>query len=447
MPLFSRRRLQSMLDELSPLMGPEKARDLLARLENKRVDQVLPAEIELALIWSMATLGELEIEPLWWGDGSRPDVYTEFLIVGEPVAIEIAAPNDNVINGEEAMDRVAQQIGSFVSHLQKGEGNYLRYRFREMSGYEGGKYFRRRLAPDQYELSAAAETVIRDWVERGETNIKALRIVEPGLDVEVERTPYKQTRFHNTWSTMPPETHSLEDNPLYKLLSRKLRQLKAARPGTKRVIFLGDAGSTLINRLGTLGEIDPTRRRVSGFEIISHFVTANQRAVDAVITFSPVRSGSWNTLDKKLRWAAKAFNRPGFTFPMVALERIRQAMPRPRFEGYQARSLFRQGLFNPAARGWWEATTISFRRGGPMEVRVSARSLIDLLAGRVTPEQFRSLSGERPGEKNLFQHQLDSGKTVQGVRFESGGVDFEDDHIIVTFADDPSARKLRLNSE
>ncbi len=47
MPLFTRRRLQLMLDELYPVLGDAKARDLLNRLEDKRVEQALPAEMEL----------------------------------------------------------------------------------------------------------------------------------------------------------------------------------------------------------------------------------------------------------------------------------------------------------------------------------------------------------------------------------------------------------------
>jgi hypothetical protein len=80
MPLFIRRRLQLMLDELYPALGDAKARDLLNRLEDKRVEQALPAEMELGLLWAIGQMGELEIEPEWWGGGNRPDAYTEQLV-------------------------------------------------------------------------------------------------------------------------------------------------------------------------------------------------------------------------------------------------------------------------------------------------------------------------------------------------------------------------------
>lgn len=443
MPLFTRRRLQLMLDDIASQLSDEKARDLLRRLENKRVDQALPAEMELALLWALSAIGEIDIEPRWWGDDRHPDAYTEALVPGEPAVVEIAAPNDNVISGEQAMDGVAFKICLFANSVRRAIGGYLYFHFREESGYEGGSYFRRRLAPVDYELSEQAKQSIRYWIESGAANNTRLRIRERGLDIELEKKAYKQIRYHNIRSTMPPEAHSIDDNPLYKLLKRKLDQLRAARHGTLRFIFLGDAGSTLLNRIGRIGEIDPTRRRVSGREIISSFVNKYCERVDSVVVVAPARESMPMQRDK-LHWRVSIFNRPGFNFEPNGLQKLVRHLPRPRFEGYQARSLFRQGLFNPFARGWWLGMHIQTRKGGPMKAKVSARALVDLLAGRISVEQFRSAMGEREDEGNLFKHWLDRGLTLQGVEFESGGTDEDDDFLVLSFADDAAARTLKL---
>lgn len=443
MPHFTRRRLQSMLNDIAPLIDRSKANDLLARLEKNKVDQALPAEMELAILWALSRIGELDIEPEWWGDLKRPDAYTEHLVKGEPSVIEIAAPNDNGISGEEAMDGVAVRICECASRVQRGLGDFLYFRFSEESGYDRGVYYRRRLAPASYELCDRSRSLVEDWVRSGSSSRHRLHLVEPGLDVEVERTAHKQERYHNTWSTMPPEAHSLDDNPLYKLLTRKLIQLKAARPGTHRFIFLGDAGSTLLNRIGGIGDHDPTRRRVSGRQILSHFVEENARSIDSVVVIAPARRGSPMGREK-LQWQVSVFNRPGFAFDPSPLETLVAQLPQPRFEGYQARSLFRQGAYRPTERGWWLGMHITGRIGGPMEVKISTRALIDLLAGRMTAEQFRRQMGEGPNQKNFFKHALDTGKTLQGISFQSGGLDEDDDHMVLTLADDPGARPLRL---
>lgn len=100
MPIFTRRRLEAMLNELMPSLEPSKARDILARLEKKKVDQALPAEAELSLLWALSRLGEIDNEPYWWGDQSRPDAYTESLLIGQAAAIEITAINDNRMSGQ-----------------------------------------------------------------------------------------------------------------------------------------------------------------------------------------------------------------------------------------------------------------------------------------------------------------------------------------------------------
>jgi hypothetical protein len=442
MPLFTRRRLQSMLDDLPARVTATKLHDLLSRVESGQVEQALPAEMELALLWALSTLGEIDAEPEWWADERRPDAYTESLVPNHPAIVEIAAPSDNSISGVEAMDRIACQLSDCASRVRRRVGPFLYFRFREESGYANGSYFRRRLAPNDFQLTASAEALIRQWVESGEMNRTRLRIVEPGLDVEIEKTSHKQLRFYNIWSSMPPEAHSVEDNPLYKLLVRKIDQIKAARPNVLRFIFLADVGSTLLNHLGKFGEIDNTRRRVSGREIISHVVSKYGDRIDAVVAFVPVRQlFSWKQYEP--RWRTFVTTRPGLTIDTTGLDRMVAALPKPRFEGYQARSLFQQGAFSPVASAWNVGMRVE-SKGSAMKVKFSARALLDLLAGRITADQFRFRLGERKGDKNLFKLWLDAGQTLSRVEVESGGIDEDDDYLVLHFSDDPAARLLKL---
>jgi hypothetical protein len=433
-----------MLDELYPVLGDAKARDLLNRLEDKRVEQALPAEMELGLLWAIGQIGELQIEPEWWGNNNRPDAYTEQLVPGNPCAIEIAATSDNAISGEEAMDNVAVAIGRCADRLCKGISAFFYYRFREEYGYENGRYFRRRLAPSDYELSENAAKLIENWIANGVSGGSKLRIVEPGLDVEIERAAQKQIRYYNVWSSMPPETHSIDDNPLYKLLKRKAAQLKGGHRDTLRFIFLSDVGSALLNGLGRFGEVDHTRRRVSGSEILSQFMQAHKHRIDAVVVFAPQRTQHSLTLNGEIKWSATFFGRAGFNSPPDGLHRIVEALPRPRFEGYQARSLFRQGSFSPKRSGWYLGMSIE----GTMKdfkAKVPARAFLDFLAGRISVEQFRHFMGQRKGESNFFENWLNQGFTLCRVDMEPRNVDEDDDHLVLHFSDDPAARVLRIN--
>lgn len=260
MTIFARRRLQAMLDDLSPWLDVEKRRDIVGRLNQKKsVEQALPAEMELALLWAVGTLGDLVVEPGWWADARRPDAVTDTLIPGRTVAIEIAAASDNSISGEEAMHAIGVQISAAADRALKGTGSQLYFRFASESGYNAGQYFRRRLAPEAYKLSSEEIAAIEAWVQSGDPRKTRLRLVSPILNVEIEHTERKQVHYHNTFSTMPTETHSLEDNPLFELLVRKARQLRAAVPGTIRLLFIADVGSTLLRYVGRGGMSSTTR--------------------------------------------------------------------------------------------------------------------------------------------------------------------------------------------
>ena len=440
-----------MLNELAPALGPEKGRDLLRRLNDpKQVEQALPAEMELALLWAIRSLGDLEIEPEWWDDSRRPDAITDALVEGRTTAIEIAATTDNAISGEEDMDAIAVQISEVASRVRKGTGNFLYFRYREESGYFDGRYIRRRLAPRGYRLSDKDRAVIMQWISSGESCSARLRLQAKGLDVEVEHTEHKQIRYHNLYSSMPPETHSLEDNPLFELLVRKSKQLRAAAEGTLRVLFVADVGSTLLRRVGRSGEIDHTRRFVSGREIIKHFLTTRGRNVDAVVTFSPLKElQRFNELDpgrrKPRRWTVAFFGTPELPAPPPALETLAAALPEPHHEGYQARSLFRQGAFSPSKTGQYFGMTIRSNHGsGRFSVEFPARMLLDLLAGRMTEERFRRQLDPRDEGRNVFKTWLDRGFTMSGAEMALRSVDEDDDHLILHFTEDPAARPFKL---
>ena len=451
MTIFARRRLQVMLDEVAPSLSGEKALDLVRRLNNsKLVDQALPAETELALLWSLRLLGPIEVEPDWWADRRRPDAVSDDLLPGRTAAIEIAATNDNSISGEEAMDAVALQIMAAASRIQKGAGDYLYFTFREESFYEQGRYVRRRLAPVPFVLSDEHRELISRWLKSPDREARPLLLQAEGLDVTIESKAYKQVRFHNIFSSMPPQTHSLDDNPLFDLLVRKAKQLRSAPDGTLRIIFLADVGSTLLRNIGRAFEMDHTGRNVSARDIILNFLRVRSRSVDAVVTFSPFKEvprlfGIGLDERKPRRWTLGFFGTPALPSAPPALERIADQLPEPHYEGYQARSLFRQGAFSTQSTGQYLGMTIKSTAGQKKEsVHFPARLLLDLLAGRITPERFRWALDGREGGRNLFKHWLDMGLTISGAEMAPRSTDEDDDHLILHFTDDAAARPFRL---
>ena len=122
------------------------------------------------------------------------------------------------------------------------------------------------------------------------------------------------------------------------------------------------------------------------------------------------------------------------------LNRIALGLPQPQLEGYQARSWHRQGLFDPQGKGIYLGTTFTTKGGFNMSISISSRMVLELLAGRITQEQFQNYACACD---NFFEQQLKAGCTIQTARLEKGGLDEDDDQLVFELEPDWGARPLR----
>jgi hypothetical protein len=116
-----------------------------------------------------------------------------------------------------------------------------------------------------------------DW-----PNPECIRIAEGKTDVVINWKA-STVRLFRTFCRMPPVAYDLEDNPVYKGLRKKARQLRGASPGTRRCVVLVDAGCDLLRRLRPMGAVHET----SGEAIIRHAVA--KLSIETVIVLSPYR--------------------------------------------------------------------------------------------------------------------------------------------------------------
>jgi hypothetical protein len=81
------------------------------------------------------------------------------------------------------------------------------------------------------------------------------------------------------------------------------------------------------------------------------------------------------------------------------------------------------------------------------EVKVSARFLIELLAGRSTLDEFLARHGGDRGYVTLFEQKLRSGQSLDGVRIEREP-EKDDDWVVFHFSEwDPALGLLRAAEE
>lgn len=437
-----------MLDDLSPKLSGDKGRDLLRRLEDKRVNQALPAEMELALLWSIGKSGDLEVEPYWWAGTRRPDAYTESFIPGRQTIIEIAAPSDSIVlTGADAMMHVCKEITTHVERLRRGLGSYLFFNFGDTRGYSNGGYYRKILASTDYKLSEKAKEQLGAWVGNISNTCSFIDISEQGLCVRVKKMPQRQRINSNFGPSAPFGPFSLEKNHLRELIDRKAEQIKTSPKHVIRLLFLADTGLTVLNKIGRSFDYDDFSRAKSADLIISNYMNHINRHFDGIVAFSPRKTVGPDHRFKRF-WVVKTYCRKHVAKEVEAgTDNIIKQLPPPRFEGYQARNLYNQGAYTPNTNKWYLSSGFKMNNiSGEFEIRFSMRAFIDFLSGKISEKEFRGYLSQSESFDNIIMYIKNKGFTASQARISDRRIDDDDDHIILKFTDDPAARELRIES-
>lgn len=442
MAIFARRRLQTMLDELALLMDKEQSRGLVRRMESKEIEQALPAEMELGLTWAIAKLGPIEIEPEWYSEKRLPDLFSDDLFPGRETIIEITALSDAVLPADEGMRNASRKLSQEAGKLRRGAGRHLSYYFYEETARIERDSIRRVCVPRDLVVSDVIRTQLRHWIKGQDRNDgDKLSLVEGMLKVTLTWHDRAQSRYNFTTS-MPPEIRHISDNYVFKALGAKAKQLRNAHFKGIRCVILADVGSTALRRFD---QSDYTGWVYHGGQIVDHFLRSKtDPGIDVVAIVTPNRRSSGLTgYGDTIEWKIGLCCRPGFQIDSTGFERLAGTLPRPLREGYQSRQLHEQSVFAPTAKGRYLSTNISWRKGDKSEIKLSARAFLDLLAGRITPEQAKKIFDSSAA--NVIKAHLDRGETIADLRLEAGGPDSDDDHIVITFSDDPAARPLKAS--
>jgi hypothetical protein len=434
-PIFARRRLQAMLDDLS--LTREKTDDFINRIESKEIAQALPGEMELALVWAIYGLGGAEIEPEWYSaDGSLPDVFSEKLIPDAPTIIDVAALSDAALPGDQGMRNASRKLSQEANVIRRGTANHLSYYFFEETVRIRGESIRRICVPTSLQMTDYLRSSLNEWLSVSRSDGDKLRLNEDRLDVVITWNEQQQA-LYNFQTSMPPEIRSLHDNYIFRKLREKSKQLANERFDGLKCVILADVGSTALRNPT---KVDHLRYTYNGGQVASKFLQSNK--LDVVLIVTPRRERrSLADLRASIEWEQFVFCRPGLKVDTAGFERMLARLPSPRFEGYQARQLHEQRVFSPRSRGMYMGTNVKWTKGEKTEIQFSARSLLDMLAGRCSAEQFMRRVGL--DDRNVFKYHLDLGETISSIDLNPGGLDEDDDQIVIGFSDDPAARHLK----
>jgi len=427
MPIFSRRRIQRMLDDLAGIVPPAQ---FIGRLNDKRFENALPAEAELALVWAANRLGGFEAEPPWYSPTGRlPEGISSTLIPGRETVFDVKAVSDRVIPGVVGMRRISARLVEAANRAVKGSGRNLDFFFHEKRDYRNPKLHRSIHAPPDHVLGDGAIAALGDFVRSGPVEGDHVDIVDGEMAVRVHWKPGTHP-LNNHRSSTVNEIFDIDDNYIAAALREKAKQLKSPRFTGLKGVLLADVGSATLKHLKGMDQLG---RSASGLQIIQRHLDEPDGGLDFVCVFSPrTESTMWQRARRF--WQVTAIVRCGLDLPMSGLTALASQLPEPRFDGYALEQLHEQRLFSGQSRGWYLGSGMTSNDvDDEMKAKFSARMLHEFLAGRIDGDRLRIAM------RGAFEYQLAQGRTIRSARIVSGGIDEDDDLVELTFAPDSAA--------
>ncbi len=430
MPIFTRRRIQQMLDDLIGIASPSQ---FIGRLNDKRFENALPAEAELALVWAVSRLGGFEFEPEWYSpEGRLPEGISTALFPGTETVFDVKAVSDRVIPGVAGMRTISAKLVEAANRARKGSGKNLQFFFYERRDYQNPKFHRSICASPNHVLSEAALDTLARFVSSSPEESSKVDIVEGELAVQVTWKSGTGSMSNHRSSTVN-EIFDPDENYIAAALREKAKQLRSPDFNGLKGVLLADIGSATLN---SLTSIDRLGRSTSGQQIIQRYLDKPYGGLDFVCVFSPQREiRSWN--NDQCYWRVTAFFRESLVLPLDGLYALAQQLPAPRFDGWQLEHLHQQRLFGENSRGWYLGSKVTSNMADQKTtLSFSSRALLEFLAGRISGDRLRE---NIVGLTTAFEYQLEHGRTISSARIIPRGIDEDDDLIELTFAPDPAS--------
>lgn len=424
MALFSRRYIQRILDENAAFLSTSQLQTTV-RLLNSVYEEYLAKEWEMVVLNAASKCGIVEHEPGTQGERA-PDILFHSLDDSVRFIADVATISDHGFNKDNPFDTLDEE---FSRHLRKAElflsgGFHLQVDEHPASGNRGtNRKVRLKLPPvSQFgnKIFTAAFFDFLRRVKREPERSRIFEVVTSDVGVHITYDPAKQGHGGGGHRAFNVAT-VINRNPVYNALKNKGDQLKAVPFVGMRGIFLCDGGCEMLRSTSAHWSSYSVR------EIAAYFF----RQFDSVafLVSLAVRTHSGLTfreqhvsIEPTLHVNPKA--KSEFSPVHQVLEQVVRLLPQPEWTPENAMHHL-QATKNRSGR-----YIGTLQSGG--HVKMSARMLLEILAGRRTLEDFgKDYSFDKLG--NPFSQMLDQGKLISKITIEHHP-DKDDDVATIEFS-------------
>lgn len=413
--------MQRILYENANFLSKKQLEDHVILLNNQNnQESPLAAEWEIVCLNAFNKVEAIIHEPEM---GKRPDVLIPDTGSGEPFIVEIRSISDKGYEKENPFKVFQKKINEQISEY-KLNGNCFSFHIGGQDKGSRGDLKRLLKIPVEYSKRVGVYAEIITYLKTIKENPDICSTFDKNnnsIKIHIEYNPNSKGQ---SW-TFPAYKipYSLKRNPLYNALHDKVKQVKNAT-------FIGRRGIVICD-----GDCETLRRNKHSFDeyclddIIQKFFKDHSSI--SIVTIVTVDEG------KPLSIRARHFCNPNAALPIdnsviSLLEKVFNNFPTPVDPPYRAtiQAKYKEGL--------------SFHGGGSgsaHKVKISSRSLVKLLNGQLTWENFLSdydIIGK------VFQMHLAQGCLFENITMEKC-LEQDDDWITFTFKDsDPAISEFKI---
>ena len=439
MALFTRRAIQVCLDENAEFVSTDNLRNWVQRL-NRVSDDYVATEWEVVLLRAFARFGRVLHEPPL---GRRPIDLNFKSSDGElQFVADIAAISDQPLHDKNPIDRFRDELAKRIEKAKIDTGRFVFHVEEDQPIAHRGTGRKRRLSLPlvgqfaTYIFNAAFHEYIEMIrKEPGDRRDHYVHHHSPAVAVTIQYQPGTGRGVGTASYGSYTSTTVKDDNPLFNALKSKATQLKQSGYKGIRGIIVCDRGSRVFTEMSNWATFNMT-------EVIKDFFRQHS-SISFVVTMgiksTPLTLGA----SVPHEFEPKLFVRPADA-PKDWVSHLDRLV----FQVICSLPKICQTPENAIRSLKWHRSTLRttpYLGGWILEgnkIRISARELLDLLAGKL--DQKRFAENHDTGGGNIFTVYRAHGKMIKRADVEPRPEE-DDDWVILEFsADDQAVSKFRL---
>ncbi|WP_179042495.1 hypothetical protein [Sphingobium lactosutens] len=423
-----------MLKVIASRITKRDLKHLARRLDNIKGGEAIRGGWELAVLWAlMSEFGDDADPCVEQRQSGRPDCRVN-LDIGQKLMLEVYAPTGDTFEFKSVLAPITQSFYDMVDRVSPNSSQYLYVNYHEWSKPVAGGSMR---VPSVANTATQDIRVVSQLERFWRGSDESIRITAHGvIDATFTRMPYRYNGL-NYRCQIPRQPQSVTNNLTGQMVEKSNQQLMPFRDDHLLGLVVCDGGmEVLSNARGSSGQGTPSFASISqqtfassGIDFIVSISRQDRMQMDGFV-MSPLNRSKELAID--FFFADTMEVQMAFVI-RDALEPALRRIPVPLRHPYQAKSLQSQYAAGATMKPPMRSPACS-SNSEEFRIKVSARALVDLMTGRIEPEEFR---------KSYLSNTaaiLDT-KVLNGVSM-THDEDYDDDYVEFSVAKDDLRTKF-----